>query len=310
MIWSKSIILACALPMTAGAFGMIEENDQTHPGPGGAYGIYQSIRHSSTLPAPIVSSVVCSGASAVRVPSIDYRIDDPKFTGLRQLWALTNYSTNALPIFWQPRKVPVAVPDVNSFLGFATGTEGFSIPSFIERYGFPSRYLTGMWKAGQVAAMYRSVPIPDETHSLQGPDFLIYDLPSGHAVVLYVPKPPATHFTTAIIIDSKGDLLIPDMVELLLPQPPKVVAPRYLTAQPDGQLTAPDASGNTETIGTWTMRDHRFIVTTTLRNSDAVGPHDSIWFGGVEYVPDIMINDHEIICDPVGGPARPPNGEK
>jgi hypothetical protein len=310
MTWNKIIALALALPVTAGAFGMIEANNQTHPGPGGAYGIYQDIRYSSTLPSPVVSSFVCSGASAVEVTAIIDRIDDPKVTGLRQLWGLTNYDTSWVPAVWLPQKFPLVVPELSSFLRFAPGAQGFSIPSFIERYGLPSRYLTGHWNEGQVAAPHGGLPVADETHSLRGPDFLIYDLPSGHAVALYVPKPPATNFITAVITDSKGDLLIPNMVDLLLPQAPKVLPPRKLAAQPDGKIAAPDASGGAATIGAWTMKGRQLIVTTTLKNSDVVLSHDSIWLGGVEYAPDIMVNEHEIVCNPIVGDVRASRGEK
>jgi hypothetical protein len=236
--------------------------------------------------------------------------DDPKATGLRQLWALGCYTTNSLPQVWLPPKTPPTTPEIAEFLQFNLQKAGASIPAFIVRYGLPDRYLSGGWAKGQILAVgSNSAPFLRDD-SLQGPDFLVYDLPSGHAVVLYVPKPPAINFSTSIIIDSKGDLLIPNMVEVLLPQPPKVVPPRKLIAEPSGKITVPDASGGKETIGTWTMEGRQLIITTTLRNTDAVLEHDSIWLSGVEYVAGILVNDREIICDPVAGQAGNPEAEK
>jgi hypothetical protein len=300
MIAKAAIWIVCLVPLGAAAFSMDVFNDQTHLGPGGRYGVSQCITHNSHAPNK-VCTWICSGATGVWVPSIDYEIDDPKATGLRQLWALGCYATNSLPQVWLPPKTPRTTPEIGEFLHFNLQKDSASIPAFIERYGLPDRYLTGSWAKRQVLALgSNSAPfLPDD--SLRGPDFLIYDLPSGHAVVLYVPKPPAVAFITSIIIDAKGNLLIPNMVELLLPQPPKLAPPRKLIAEPDGKITVPDASGGKETIGTWTMRDRQLIVTTTLRNGDAVLEHDSIWLGGVEYVPDIMVNEHEIICDLFAG---------
>ncbi len=280
-------------------------NDQTHPGPGGRYGISQCVTHSSHAPTK-VCTWVCSGATAARVPSIDREVDDPKATGLRQLWALECYTTSPLPQVWVPLKTAPTTREIAEFLHFNLQKDGAAIPAFIARYGLPDRYLTWRWDKGQIlSAGSNSAPFPPDD-SLQGPDFLVYDLPSGHAVVLYVPKPPATNFCTSIIIDSKGNLLIPNMVELLLPQPPKVVPPRKLTAEPSGEITVPDATGGKETIGTWTLEDHQLIITTRLRNRDAVLEHDSIWLGGVGYVADILVNDHEIVCDPLPGQVGAP----
>ncbi len=300
---------ACGLPIAAAAFSIDIQNDQTHRELGGVYGIYQSIVLSTTRPDQ-VASYVCSGEVAVFVPAIHDRIEGPTNSGLPELWALSNYRTNPLPSVWIPEKAPPPTQDVHEFEKFTPSKGGFSIRDFIGRFGSPSRYLTGQWRKGEVYRLEGHEPIPDDRHLLQGPDFLIYDLPSRHAVALYVPKPPAANFTTSIIIDSKGNLLIPNMVELLLPQPPRLIPPSKLTAESNGKITMPDASGGKETIGTWTMRDRQLVVTTTLRNSDAVSSQDSIWLGGVEYVADIMVNEHEIICDPVARQGGTPHGEK
>jgi hypothetical protein len=59
-----------------------------------------------------------------------------------------------------------------------------SIRAVVDRFGTPDRYLVS--RRG------------DES------DFLIYDLPSGHAVALYVLRPPEDHFAAAVIIDANG----------------------------------------------------------------------------------------------------------
>ena len=108
-------------------------------------------------------------------------------TTLRNMWALPHYSTNSIPTAWLPVKIPATASDVSAFEGFSLRTEGLSIQKFIARYGLPSRYLTTK---------------RDGEH-----DFLIYDLPSGHAVALYAPKPPADSFSACVIITSDGSLV-------------------------------------------------------------------------------------------------------
>lgn len=300
------LLITSAFPVTAAAWSADVENDKTHREPGGVYGIYQFITVSTTRPDQ-VGSHICAGDVAVFVPTLRSRIDGLTNSGLRELWRLSNYRTNALPNIWIPEKTPPRTLNLHEYEKFSVTEAGFSIRNFIARFGLPSRYLAGQWNKGQIDRIEGHVPVRDDSGLLQGPDFLIYDLPSGHSVAVYVPKPPATNFTTASIVDSKGDLLIPNMVELLIPQAPK---PRKLTAQPDGKLTAPLVGGGAETIGTWSLRDHQLIITTILSNSDAVLSQDSIWLGGVEYIADILVNEHEIICDPVTGQGGSSHGDK
>ena len=113
------------------------------------------------------------------------RADDGKTT-LRKAWQSRDYTTNALPTVWLPSSIPASITNVAEFQQFST-SESFSIPKFIGRYGLPSRYL--------------------RTERDQGQDFLIYDLPSGHAIALYVHKPPLDTFTAAVIITSDGSLV-------------------------------------------------------------------------------------------------------
>jgi hypothetical protein len=300
MIRRTIISLVSALPVTAGAFGMIEENNQTRLGPGGNYGVYQRVHYSSTLPGPAVHSYVCFGASAVFVASIDYRIDDPKSTGLRELWALPNYRTNSLPPVWRPEQPPPRPMELSAFLGFTPETHDFSISGFIGRHGLPSRYLTAHWNVGQVFAITQGIPVADETHSPQGPDFLIYDLPSGHSVVLYVSQPDADDFTTAVIIDPKGNLLVPNMVELLLPRPrEQLISSRRITAEIGGKVKALDENGQQEVIGTWRIGNGQLVITTTKKSSDEFAHDKSVWFEDVEYATCIYVNYHEVICSPI-----------
>ncbi|QIF00183.1 hypothetical protein [Roseimicrobium sp. ORNL1] len=108
-------------------------------------------------------------------------------TTLRKIWASPHYTSNSLPTAWLPVKIPEMTSDVSAFESFSQQKEGFSIRNFIGRYGPPSRYLTTK---------------RDREH-----DFLIYDLPSGHSVALYVSKPPADFFAACVIITSDGSLV-------------------------------------------------------------------------------------------------------
>ena len=107
-------------------------------------------------------------------------------TTLRKAWLSRDYTTNSVPAVWRPEKIPATVTNVTEFERFTLTTESLSIPGFIARYGLPSRYLT--------------------TQRDRRQDFLIYDLPSGHAVALYVYKPPCDIFGAAVIITSDGTL--------------------------------------------------------------------------------------------------------
>ena len=112
---------------------------------------------------------------------------DSDKTTLRKMWASPHYTTNSVPTAWLPPKIPATASDVSAFASFSGRPEGLSIRKFIAQYGLPSRYLTTKRDGEQ--------------------DFLIYDLPSGHAVALYVPKPPTNHFAAGVIITSDGSLV-------------------------------------------------------------------------------------------------------
>ena len=75
------------------------------------------------------------------------------------------------------------------FERFSLQAEGLSITNFIAKYGLPHRYLT--------------------TKRDDDWDYLIYDLPSGHTVALYVPKPmPAAWTFGACVIITADDSLV------------------------------------------------------------------------------------------------------
>ena len=108
-------------------------------------------------------------------------------TTLRKAWASRSYTTNSVPAPWRPAGIPLTATNVTAFEGFSLQTGSLSIQKFITRFGLPSRYLTTSKPGGQ--------------------DFLIYDLPSGHAVALYAPKLPAEEFAACVIITSDGSLV-------------------------------------------------------------------------------------------------------
>ncbi len=114
-------------------------------------------------------------------------IANPDQTALRKLWASPHYTTNSIPAAWLPAKVPVTVSDVSAFEGFSLRTDGPSIQKFIARHGVPTRYLATKQKG----------------HA----NFLIYDLPSGHAVALYVSQPPTDSFAACVIVTADGSLM-------------------------------------------------------------------------------------------------------
>lgn len=103
-----------------------------------------------------------------------------------KLWASPHDTTNSFPSVWRPITVPPTVSDVRQFEQFSWRTDGLSISNFVARYGLPSRYLT--------------------TQRTQQWDFAIYDIPSGHTVAPYVPKPPARGFGACVIIKPDGEL--------------------------------------------------------------------------------------------------------
>ena len=112
---------------------------------------------------------------------------DSDKTTLRKMWASSRYTTTSVPAAWRPAKIPTTASDGRAFDSFSLKTDELSIRKFIARFGLPSRYLTTKRAGGQ--------------------NFLIYDLPSGHAVALYVYDPPSDVFGACVIIMSDGSLV-------------------------------------------------------------------------------------------------------
>jgi hypothetical protein len=104
---------------------------------------------------------------------------------LRRVWASPAYEKKQFPEAWRPAIVPPTEGVVAAFKAYEL--KSLSIRAFVARYGMPDRYLVTQKKEGQ--------------------DFLIYDLPSGHCVAIYVPKPPHESFSAIVIIDSAGDIV-------------------------------------------------------------------------------------------------------
>jgi hypothetical protein len=109
-------------------------------------------------------------------------------TTLLSLWASRDYQVEPFPDVWRPETIPPTVREVALFKGFDLKQAGSTITSFVARYGIPDRYSV--------------------TQKSDGQNFLIYDLPSGHSVGLYVRKPPYKTFSAVVIIDSGGNLVL------------------------------------------------------------------------------------------------------
>ena len=108
-------------------------------------------------------------------------------TALRKAWASGYYATNSIPAAWRPAHIPATETNVTAYEHFSLRHESLLITNFIARYGLPNRYLT--------------------TQKTGRENFLVYDLPSGHAVALYVTKPPDDRFGACVIITSDGSLV-------------------------------------------------------------------------------------------------------
>ena len=103
-------------------------------------------------------------------------------TTLRKLWRSKRYSLAAVPAGWQAAGAP-RDRDLSAFRDFAFPR--MSIRAVVERFGTPDRYLVSRRR--------------DDL------DFLIYDLPRGHALALYVSRPPHDQFAAAVIIDEREE---------------------------------------------------------------------------------------------------------
>jgi hypothetical protein len=126
----------------------------------------------------LVALLVASAAPVLAAKEKDY---------YHPLWASRAYVPKPFPAEWRPQNPPQTETDLAAFEKYDLRVDPFSIRAFVARYGIPQRYLVSTGGSKQ--------------------NFLIYDLPSGHSVALYVYKPPADTIEAAIIIDSHGKLL-------------------------------------------------------------------------------------------------------
>jgi len=105
-------------------------------------------------------------------------------TELRALWRSSLYSSKAVPTAWLPASVPPTERDKHAF---QQSKQRFTTTTLIARFGLPDRYLVSQ--------------MPDKN------DFLIYDLPSGVSVAVYVSEPPAQSISAIAVINAKGEMI-------------------------------------------------------------------------------------------------------
>lgn len=97
------------------------------------------------------------------------------------------YVSRPLPAHFLPKKVPAMETELAAYERFTFRGLGPSIKDFIERYGAPSRFLASTERKGR--------------------NYLVYDLPSGHTIVVHALKPPREIFTAVDIIDATGAVI-------------------------------------------------------------------------------------------------------
>ena len=101
------------------------------------------------------------------------------------MWASRHYARKPFPSEWRVDAAPSTIHDLESFQQWPART--VKIQDVVAQFGIPDRYLV--------------------TTRPEKPNFLIYDLPSGHAVAFYVTQPPRDQFSAGVIIDARGKLL-------------------------------------------------------------------------------------------------------
>jgi hypothetical protein len=132
---------------------------------------------------------ICNLTFAVLLGSATLLAADRDEPNMRQYWASKRYRTNAFPDSWRPEKFPQPPADFEVLNKREAYLEVIvPIPKFIARFGLPNRYLTARKQEGYS-------------------DFLIYDLPSGTSIALYVTRPPASGIGAAIIVDRAGKVM-------------------------------------------------------------------------------------------------------
>lgn len=103
------------------------------------------------------------------------------------------FKPQEIPEFWIPASFPQEGNAMKAFLALNESKEfrpdGHLVSRLIQLCGKPSTYMVakspkkGTW------------------------NYLVYDLPSGETIIVYVSEPPAKSFGAAAAYDSKGKLL-------------------------------------------------------------------------------------------------------
>jgi hypothetical protein len=111
-------------------------------------------------------------------------------TALRSYWSAKHFVSRPIPEAWQAKAEQPTEQKLSEYMKFDLKS-GFSVSKIVARYGTPTRYL--------------AAKNPEKDRD----NFLIYDLPSGHSVALYVHDPPDDRCGPLVIIDAEGnDLLL------------------------------------------------------------------------------------------------------
>lgn len=132
-----------------------------------------------------LSSSLMFRAFAVLLLAVALASGESDQTTLRHLWASHAYKPKPIPDVWRLSTTPPTERDLDAFRRFTSRV--FAVSAFISHFGVPDRYLV--------------------TSQRDQSDFLIYDLPAGATVALYVSKPPHDSFGAAVIIDARGKLI-------------------------------------------------------------------------------------------------------
>jgi hypothetical protein len=131
------------------------------------------------LPRPL--SLLCFIAALI---TVDVYAREPHN---RLPWSASYYHEQPIPDIWRGDGTIERQTDVAAYQAFTFRDSPPSVKAFIARFGPPSRFLVSKR--------------PDHTR------FLVYDLPSGHSVGLYVSEPPDDAFGAAVIFDRRGELI-------------------------------------------------------------------------------------------------------
>jgi len=105
----------------------------------------------------------------------------------------TGFNREEIPKAWIPDSIPAKGNEMKAFLDLNESKEfqakGLLISHLIELCGMPSTYMVTRNSKADIS------------------NYLVYDLPSGEIIVLYVSAPSVKYFGAAAAYDSKGKLL-------------------------------------------------------------------------------------------------------